>query len=223
MKGKIRITILLVLAVQVMAILIYSGMVVAATDNNVSIHANLTTTLNATCTACHPKQRNERSLGVVPATRILTAHRRHQVTGFLRFQCRTCHTSAELGNDDSVTTGYVVRKQVDPALCLRCHGAFNTAAGGLAGHNGRTIGADTAMSSRSCTVCHAAGGGLDPVVAHTYSTVTGNTSSLLKTAGMGITVFKGGINVKRASNRRFCTRCHGELKLYEATETNPNN
>lgn len=90
-----------------------------------------------------------------------TFHRRHLVTDYarqvMRLQCNTCHQ----GNDpreetaNSSATGQAQltqRKQVDPKICLMCHGRFNYPAMGLPGDwpdNAQTFG-------NSCLTCHVA-------------------------------------------------------------------
>jgi len=90
-----------------------------------------------------------------------TFHRRHLVTDYARqvmnLKCNTCHQ----GNDprdetaNSSATGQtdlVQRKQVDPNVCLMCHGQFNFPVMGVPGswlEHG-------ALFGDSCLTCHAA-------------------------------------------------------------------
>ncbi len=90
-----------------------------------------------------------------------TFHRRHLVTDYARqvmdLRCNTCHQ----GNDPREETAHssatgqsdlIQRKQVDPDICLMCHGGFNNTVMGVPGswveHGG--------LFGNSCLTCHAA-------------------------------------------------------------------
>lgn len=90
-----------------------------------------------------------------------TFHRRHLVTDFahqvMDLKCNTCHQ----GNDPREETAnssangpsdVVQRKQVDPDICLMCHGKFNFPVMGVPGNwleHGAVFG-------NNCLICHAA-------------------------------------------------------------------
>lgn len=90
-----------------------------------------------------------------------TFHRRHLVTDYARqvmdLKCNTCHQ----GNDpreetaNSSATGQtdlIQRKQVDPEVCLMCHGQFNYLVMGVPGswlEHGK-------LFADSCMTCHVA-------------------------------------------------------------------
>jgi nitrate/TMAO reductase-like tetraheme cytochrome c subunit len=90
-----------------------------------------------------------------------TFHRRHLVTDYaqrvMQLRCNTCHQ----GNDprdetaDSSATGQshlTQRKQVDPKICLSCHGGFNYQVMGIPGswaEHGK-------LFADNCLTCHVA-------------------------------------------------------------------
>jgi hypothetical protein len=134
---------------------------------------------NAQCLACHQEVIDRRVLEASPAgvqAQQTTAwyqtldtytgeqetfHRRHLVTDFaqqlMQLKCNTCHQ----GNDpreetaNSSATGQsdlIQRKQVDPDICLMCHGQFNYQVMGVPGgwlEHGKLFG-------DSCLTCHVA-------------------------------------------------------------------
>lgn len=63
-----------------------------------------------------------------------TFHRRHLVSekakSLMKFKCNTCHQGHDPRDEASMThemaqTGLILRKSVDPEICLMCHGKFN--------------------------------------------------------------------------------------------------
>ena len=90
-----------------------------------------------------------------------TFHRRHMQTDYakrvMQLRCNTCHQ----GNDPREETAHssatgspdlTQRKQVDPDVCLMCHGRFNYQVMGLPGgwiEHGKTF-------NDSCLTCHVA-------------------------------------------------------------------
>jgi len=91
-----------------------------------------------------------------------TFHRRHMVSDYAKqvmdLKCNTCHQ----GNDpreetaNSSATGssdLVQRKQVDPMICVMCHGQHNAAIMGLPEGDWRETGK---MFNHNCMTCHAA-------------------------------------------------------------------
>lgn len=91
-----------------------------------------------------------------------TFHRRHLVSDFAKqvmdLRCNTCHQGHDPRDEapgSSATAqadGYTLRKQVDPKICLMCHGQFDWQIMGLPGPweaHGETFG-------NSCLTCHAA-------------------------------------------------------------------
>ena len=63
-----------------------------------------------------------------------TFHRRHLVTTeakrLMNFKCNTCHQGHDpkdesSGSTDDGQSGLILRKTVDPDICLMCHGAFD--------------------------------------------------------------------------------------------------
>ena len=137
------------------------------------------TASNEQCLACHQevlerKVRETSPAGVVARNALAwyqtqdtysgeqeTFHRRHLVTDYahqvMDLKCNTCHQ----GNDpreetaNSSATGQsdlVQRKQVDPNICLMCHGEFNYPVMGVPGswlEHGAVFG-------NSCLTCHVA-------------------------------------------------------------------
>jgi hypothetical protein len=90
-----------------------------------------------------------------------TFHRRHLVTPMatelMNLQCTTCHQGNDpreeaSGSAADTQEGLVLRKQVDPNICLMCHGKFNHEVMNLPGpwHE------HAEMFGNSCTGCHAA-------------------------------------------------------------------
>ncbi len=134
---------------------------------------------DAQCLACHREIVDRRMLDSspagIPAQSTLawyqtldtyqgaqdTFHRRHLVTAYakqvMNLRCNTCHQ----GNDPREETAYssatgpsdlVQRKQVDPQICLMCHGQFNYQVMGVPGswlEHGKLFG-------DNCLTCHAA-------------------------------------------------------------------
>ena len=134
---------------------------------------------DAQCLACHEEVLQQRVREVSPAgvrsDQALawyqtlstyegeqeTFHRRHIVTPYaervMQLRCNTCHQ----GNDpreetaNSSATGNVAltqRKQVDPMICLMCHGTFNYPIMGVPGpwaQHAQTF-------NDSCLTCHVA-------------------------------------------------------------------
>ena len=90
-----------------------------------------------------------------------TFHRRHLVTDYARqlmdLKCNTCHqgndpreeAAASSATGDSTLT---LRKQVDPNICLMCHGEFPAQMMGVPG-DWREYGH---LFNNSCLTCHAA-------------------------------------------------------------------
>ena len=90
-----------------------------------------------------------------------TFHRRHLATDYahqvMDLKCNTCHQGNDLREEtaNSSATGQsdlVQRKQVDPNICLMCHGKFNYPVMGVPGswlEHGAVFG-------NSCLTCHVA-------------------------------------------------------------------
>ncbi len=91
-----------------------------------------------------------------------TFHRRHLVSDFakqvMNLRCNTCHQGHDPRDEtpgSSATTqaaGYTLRKQVDPKVCLMCHGQFDWQVMGLPGpwkEHAETF-------DNNCLTCHAA-------------------------------------------------------------------
>jgi len=89
-----------------------------------------------------------------------TFHRRHLVgesaKKLMNLRCNTCHQGHDPRDEapgtsaTTQTTGYTLRKQVDPKTCLMCHGQFNYEVMGLPGpwaEHGETFG-------NNCLMCH---------------------------------------------------------------------
>jgi hypothetical protein len=134
---------------------------------------------NAQCLSCHlevvEKRVREATPAGVPTKDTLawyqtlevyegeqeTFHRRHMVTPMatelMNLQCTTCHQGNDpreeaSGSAADTQEGLVLRKQVDPKVCLMCHGRFNHEVMNLPGpwhEHGEMFG-------NSCTGCHAA-------------------------------------------------------------------
>lgn len=135
---------------------------------------------DAQCLACHQEILDRRVLSRSPAglgsDEVLawyqtldtytgeqdTFHRRHLVSDYARevmdLKCNTCHQ----GNDPREETanssatgdaGLIQRKQVDPTICLMCHGAHDAAIMGLPPGDWRETGA---AFNNNCLTCHVA-------------------------------------------------------------------
>ncbi|MBL3591226.1 MAG: hypothetical protein JMN24_15755 [gamma proteobacterium endosymbiont of Lamellibrachia anaximandri] len=89
-----------------------------------------------------------------------TFHRRHMVTGtakrLMKFKCNTCHQGHDpkdeaSGTTDTTQKGLVLRKTVNPDICLMCHGKFDyKVMAGLTGDWAEV--ADT--FNGDCVTCH---------------------------------------------------------------------
>ncbi len=91
-----------------------------------------------------------------------TFHRRHLVTPYakkiMQMKCNTCHQGenpreeAPIPPDEKNTT-FTLRKQVNPEICLMCHGAFpDYKRMGLPSHWNES----RDMFNNDCLICHAA-------------------------------------------------------------------
>ncbi|MGF1644955.1 MAG: hypothetical protein ACFCUJ_15060 [Thiotrichales bacterium] len=134
-------------------------------------------TSDAQCLACHQEVLDTRVRAVTPAG-VKTAdtlawyqtldtydgeqdtlHRRHLATPLaqqlMNLRCNTCHQGNDpreeaSGSATDTQAGLVLRKQVNPDVCLMCHGKFNNEIMGIPGpwlEHAETFGA--------CTGCHA--------------------------------------------------------------------
>lgn len=190
MKSKLRVTVMLVLLVQLVGLLAYIGSVNAVTDNNIKRHSTgLGSLSNNSCLGCHASVKTAKSSN----RRISTFHKKHVNSALLRFKCRDCHTEANLV-EGTANTGDVVRKTVDPAICLKCHGAFASSAGA---HEDKTI---AQIGARKCKTCH-----------------TGNVRDVHEAASSDLI---NSINIKVTNSKSLCVKCHGGIQLYQAEETN---
>jgi len=134
---------------------------------------------NEQCLACHhevlrPTVRTATPAGVATGDTLAwyqtldvyegeqeTFHRRHLVTPLARnlmnLSCTTCHQGNDpreevSGSAADTQPGLVMRKHVDPNVCLLCHGAFNHEVMAIPGpwhEHAETFG-------NSCVACHAA-------------------------------------------------------------------
>jgi len=141
---------------------------------------------NTECMSCHGQKALERSLD--PQSTMM-AHRRHLYSAFMRFMmiddgCVTCHQETELFEG----SGAALRRQVDTAFCVSCHGIFRESTVGLHTENF----AET--EPRRCTRCHT-------------GAPTGATH-----AGVDY------VNQYYTRSRAFCTKCHGGLVFYPVEE-----
>ena len=134
---------------------------------------------NAQCLSCHQEVVAQRVRPVTPAGvrtedtlawyqtlevyegEQETFHRRHLVTPMatelMNLRCTTCHQGNDpreeaSGSAADTQEGLVLRKQVDPNICLMCHGKFNHEVMNLPGpwHE------HAELFGNSCTGCHAA-------------------------------------------------------------------
>ncbi|MGF1548831.1 MAG: hypothetical protein ACFCUG_16065 [Thiotrichales bacterium] len=134
-------------------------------------------TSNEQCLACHQEVLDTRvrefTPAGVPAAATLawyqtldvysgeqdTLHRRHLATPLARelmnLQCNTCHQGNDpreeaSGSAADTQAGLVLRKHVDPDVCLMCHGTFNSEVMGIPGPW-----LDHAETFGTCSGCHA--------------------------------------------------------------------
>ena len=91
-----------------------------------------------------------------------------------------------------------IRKQVDPAICLDCHGTAT---------NPATHAAETDISNCTAAGCHGAGDTEDVAVVHASSNPAGGATGVW------------GIDQRYANSASYCTLCHGGQAWYTATET----
>ncbi|MCG7947031.1 MAG: cytochrome c3 family protein [Candidatus Thiodiazotropha taylori] len=89
-----------------------------------------------------------------------TFHRRHLVTPearrFMQFKCITCHQGHDpkdevSGSSETAQSGLILRKSVDPDICLMCHGSFDyKVMSGLSGDWPEVA----AKFENDCVTCH---------------------------------------------------------------------
>lgn len=232
MKKSTKVTILIAVAVQVIALFAYAGLSGAATSNVVSVHKDQSSVTNFSCILCHENKKREQSLA--RGAKYVTAHKKHLTSSLLQFQCRTCHSSTVTGNNwntkiqagdqqhsyegnlsyastDSYETGTrKARKNVAPDFCRVCHGQFPTA------KHGGTNYATTAPTG--CMNCH---DGTDPSAptpanAHSYNAANSSRDAVvLKTKAQG---GNGGVRHRTINARRTrCANCHGSKAWFQTT------
>jgi nitrate/TMAO reductase-like tetraheme cytochrome c subunit len=90
-----------------------------------------------------------------------TLHRRHLSSPYaqqvMNLRCNTCHQGHDPRDEAPGTsktaqsTGYALRKQVDPKTCLMCHGQFDWQTMGLPGHWRES----SEAFGNNCLTCHA--------------------------------------------------------------------
>lgn len=123
--------------------------------NLVTLHLDSGNITNTQCIGCHGDKADEVSLDpTIPSVHAL--HLSADTLAFADMQkgCGACHVSTDIRDGSGASLG----KQVDPLLCLSCHGIFAKSSHG---------GTDWAATNPTgCSMCHSAGSALDPAGAH---------------------------------------------------------
>lgn len=188
MNKSPKLYLLVGLALLVAALLaIYLTVAIGQGENNVQTHLTSGTISQSECSACHQEVLERGGYDAHYLKRVRGRGLAFFDKGASNYDgCGKCHQATDLLAESAAS----LRKQVDPAFCLSCHGAFTASKHASVDYPAASCGLGVGN-------CHSPGSLKDPAPAHQGRTY---------------------INQIIASASAFCLDCHGGRKLYSTSE-----